>query len=237
MSDTAFRLNHQTVVNVVGQLTARKIKPDVKNIKSALVNHQEILENNPLLLPQIIDECLAYGKLVLVRSSDGKSLRQPEKLIGMSRACKIIPYSGRVNDSIVEDILKLLGEIEPSTDPESTKGSGVDVVTLVIHIHNQLRFLNYTNSMVETILRKAIHDGFATRLSNGKYSLTQMFRLLHSIPLRIEVGPIAARFKISHTSHENKASGSKEPKADKKGLFSFFFLYLSLFTLRLSNSS
>lgn len=232
-------LTYQHIVDAINQLICRKAKPNLKNVRSFLSKcHQQCIDSCPAIVDQLVDQCLSFGYIINVKAHDEKSLRTPEKLISMSRMCKVVPYAGIIFDSVVIEIASKIADIE-IVNQHSFVGYGVKSIDLLNYLHNKLCFLNYTQDILENkVLKQAISKNYVKKLDNGNYSLTKWFRNEQNLYVKSasEVECIVPLYKITHTSHPtfSPVKPCKKLKLqipdEKKGLtkLSFFFCFFTL---------
>lgn len=206
-------LKHKHVVNSVANLIRRKMLPDLKNIHTQLRNRmKKVLDLDPATVEECINDCMAQGLILKVQSNDGTSFRTPGSMIGVNKVFKVVPYSGDVKDSVVEEITKIIGKLEVFVDDTFTEGTGVDIPTLMDHMHADFRFLNYDSEMVEKVLQKALSSNCLYRVIRGKYSLTDDFRQKHRIQLKSGIVRIGTGFRVNFAR-------PNQPVDDKESLY------------------
>lgn len=144
--------DNNSIVEIVECLQQRKMKPDVEKICVYFEkNWPKLYKSDSELVNALVEDCLAKGMIVSVNNQNVTSFRTPSKIGRMLRITKILPYDGEIPPFVVHDIARSIGEIEVaahnSTD-EQPLGSGVSINQLSRHLHQNLRYLNYSDELI-----------------------------------------------------------------------------------------
>ena len=156
-----------SIVEIVECLQQRKMKPDVEKISTYVEkSFPNVYKNDPEIVEKLVEDCLARGMIVSVNNQNVISFRTPSKIGRMLRITKILLYEGEVPESVIHEIVQSIGEIEiaaiDSTD-EEPRGSGVTIFKLAKHLHSSLRFLNYSEEILE---KKVFVEALAKGINN-----------------------------------------------------------------------